>query len=261
MRKAFFAVAALAVMFAITVAANGTAKSLITGRDIKDNSIQSRDIADRTIVGRDLSRTLLNSLQGGGAAGPAGPAGPAGARGAAGPAGPQGDTGPTGATGATGSTGAQGAKGDKGDDGDDGVSALDAVPSGQTIRGAVGADFDASVFPSDWGTDMTLPMRAANNLADGDVAVNVAGQQQNAGQTPATSSDAADAACTGTPEAPTAPAGKVCIYVSGADNAVNVHGVSVLFGAGASPFGFKIVWDVLHGGDTFVDATWAYTAP
>ena len=106
-----------------------------------------------------------------------------------------------------------------------------------------------------------MPMPAANPLADGDVAVNVDGQQQKAGQSPATSSDAGDAACTGTPEAPTAPAGKVCIYVSGADNAINVQGVSVLFGTGASPYGFKIVWDTQHTRATFVDATWAYTAP
>jgi len=89
----------------------------------------------------------------------------------------------------------------------------------------------------------------------------VAGQQQGSGQTAATSSDAGDAACTGTPAAPTAPAGKVCIYVSGADNALNAHGVSVLFGTGASPYGFKLVWDVAHIGDTFIDATWAYKAP
>ena len=69
------------------------------------------------------------------------------------------------------------------------------------------------------------------------------------------------AGCTGTPAAPTAPAGKVCIYVSGADHAFNLAGQSVLFGTGASPYGFKLKWDASTAGDTFVDATWAYKAP
>ena len=67
--------------------------------------------------------------------------------------------------------------------------------------------------------------------------------------------------CNGTPGNPTAPAGEVCIYVSGADNAENLSGYSVLFGTGASRYGFKLKSDPRAAGDTFVDATWAYTAP
>jgi hypothetical protein len=35
----------------------------------------------------------------------------------------------------------------------------------------------------------------------------------------------------------------------------------MLFGTGASPYGFRLAWDASALGDTFVDATWAYTAP
>jgi hypothetical protein len=154
--------------------------------------------------------------------------------------------------GPTGPRGAQGAAG---------ASALNAVPSGQTIHGVVGGDFHAfDNSASDFGTDVTLPMPAANALSDNDVFVNVAGWQDAGGQTTPTTTDT-NAGCNGTPAAPTAPAGKVCIYVSGADHAFNLAGYSVLFGTGASPYGFKLKWDASQAGDTFVDATWAYTAP
>jgi hypothetical protein len=103
-------------------------------------------------------------------------------------------------------------------------------------------------------------MPATAGLADGDVAVNVDDWQDGGGQTAPTTTDTL-AGCTGTPAAPTAPAGKVCIYVSGADHAFNLSGYSVLFGTEASPYGFKLKWDASQAGDTFVDATWAYTAP
>ena len=154
-----------------------------------------------------------------------------------------------------------GPKGDKGEKGDAGASALNPVPSGETIRGAVGGDFHAfDSTASDFGVDVTLPIPARNALSDADVFVNVSGWQDAGGQTAPTTSDA-DAGCTGSPVAPTAPAGKVCIYVSGADHAFNLSGYSVLAGTGASPYGFKLKWDASTAGDTFVDATWAYTAP
>jgi hypothetical protein len=155
----------------------------------------------------------------------------------------------------------RGPKGDKGDKGDPGASALSPVPSGRTIHGAVGGDFHAfDASASDFGIDVTLPIPAANALGDDAVFVNVAGWQNAGGQTMPTTTDT-DAGCTGTPFNPTAPAGKVCIYVSGADHALNLNGYSVLFGTGASPYGFKLKWDASAIGDTFVDATWAYTAP
>jgi hypothetical protein len=80
---------------------------------------------------------------------------------------------------------------------------------------------------------MTLPIPAPVGLSDEDVFVNVAGWQNPGGQTQPTTTNT-NPGCTGTPENPTAPAGKVCIYVSGADHAFNLAGYSVLFATGAS---------------------------
>jgi hypothetical protein len=208
--------------------------------------------------------------------GPAGPRGPRGLRGRSGArgadglpgaTGPKGDAGAAGAKGDPGGKGDPGAngekgdKGDKGEKGDRGDSALDPVPSGRTIYGTVGADYHAfDDSATDFGVDVTLPMPAPVGLSDGDVYVNVSNWQNGGGQTQPTTTDT-NVGCSGTPEDPIAPAGKVCIYVSGADHAFNLAGYSVLFGAGASKYGFKLKWDASQKGDTFVDATWAYTAP
>jgi hypothetical protein len=196
-------------------------------RQLKRNAVISSKVRDFSLLRRDFKRGQL----------PRGPQGPAGPRG---PAGPQGATGPAGPAGA---------------------SALSSVPSGQTIRGAIGSDFHAfDASASDFGVDATFPIPAPVGVSDSDVFVNVAGWQDAGGQTAPTTTDTS-AGCTGTPSNPTAPAGQVCIYVSGADHAFNLAGDSVLFGTGASRYGFKLKWDASAAGDTFVDATWAYTAP
>lgn len=166
-----------------------------------------------------------------------------------------------GQTGPKGDTGPAGERGERGPSGPAGASALDPVPSGETIRGVVGGDFHAAdADASDFGVDVSLPMPAANDLSDDEVNINVAGWTNAGGQTAPTTTDT-NAGCTGTPAAPTAPAGEVCVYVAGADHAFNVQGFSVLPGTGASPYGFKLKWDASQEGDTFIDATWAYTAP
>lgn len=132
----------VSVLFVLVVgtAATGSVQTLITGTDIKDESIgsndirpgaiQSHDIKNGTIAQVDLSRILLASLQG--APGPQGAKGEPGATGATGAQGVKGDKG---ATGEKGATGAQGLKGDagatgpagpKGDRGSPGLSGLEA---------------------------------------------------------------------------------------------------------------------------------------
>jgi hypothetical protein len=137
-----------------------------------------------------------------------------------------------------------------------------SVPSGRTIRGAVGGDFDAAgPTPTDWGVVVSLPARARNALDDDDVYVNVTTWTSgDAGQTQPTTTDT-NAGCSGSLSAPTAPAGKVCIYVAGGDNATDLNGYSVRPGTGASPYGFKLSWTNTELGDTFIDAVWAYRAP
>jgi hypothetical protein len=55
--------------------------------------------------------------------------------------------------------------------------------------------------------------------------------------------------------------GKVCIYVAGGDNAANVSGYSVRPGTAGRRYGFKLKWDAVNNGDTFIDAVWAYRYP
>jgi len=76
--------------------ARDAAKRLVTGRDVRDGSLQARDLSAR-------ARRALRGTRG--ATGPAGPAGPVGATGPAGPAGPQGERGPAGPQGEPGPIG------------------------------------------------------------------------------------------------------------------------------------------------------------
>ena len=85
-------VAALALMLAAGTGA--TASLMISGKQIKDNSVTSQDIKNKSLKVKDLSRKAQVKLQGRtgatGERGPAGPAGPAGAAGAQGLPGRQG---------------------------------------------------------------------------------------------------------------------------------------------------------------------------
>lgn len=149
----------------------------------------------------------------------------------------------------------------RGPKGEAGASALNPVPSGKTIRGAVGGDFHAyDALGRDFGAVVSLPIPAANGLSDRDVFVNVAGWKNDGGQTAPTTTDT-DPGCNGSPANPTAPPGKVCIYVSVADNAFNLGGCSIVQGAAASPYGFMLRWESQKDGDTLAHGTWAYTAP
>jgi hypothetical protein len=131
------------------------------------------------------------------------------------------------------------------------ATAHDATP---TIKGMIGGDFDTQLPPggtagADWGVDASFQRPANNLIKDTDVGVVGAG-----------SGDPGDAAnCTGSAANPTAPKGKVCIYLIGSGSATNIRGVTPVPGTGTgSRFGFKLIWDATGNGDTFVDATWAY---
>lgn len=130
---------------------------------------------------------------------------------------------------------------------------------GDTIRGAVGADFDAHAAAIDFGVIASLPVPATNALTDGDVSIQVDTWGDGGGQTKPTTTDGSSQ-CSGSLAEPTAPAGKVCVYVAGGDNATEVNGYSVVPGSGGSRFGFKLAWTAPGMGDTFIDAVWAYTA-
>jgi hypothetical protein len=70
-----------------------------------------------------------------------------------------------------------------------------------------------------------------------------------------------DPSCTGTNAAPTAPSGKVCIYIASNDG---VSVASILAGAGQLPtrsFSMSFLSNAVADADEVIYATWAYTAP
>lgn len=86
-------------------ASGAVADKLITGRQIKNNTITTADIKNRTITNKDLTAATRKSLRGKqGPAGEPGEAGSAGSTGATGPAGQPGPTGPVGPRGLSGLT-------------------------------------------------------------------------------------------------------------------------------------------------------------
>ena len=88
-----------AVALAVGMAGTAGAAKLLTGKNIKDGTIELKDLSKKT-------RKKLA-----GKAGPRGPAGPVGTAGATGPAGTAGATGPLGPAGAAGKDGLNGAQG------------------------------------------------------------------------------------------------------------------------------------------------------
>lgn len=122
-----------------------------------------------------------------------------------------------------------------------------------TITGMVGGDFDVQLPPgsqngADWGVDASFQRAANNRIHDGDVKV----------VGPGSGDQGEGFRCRGTAGHPSAPRGKVCVYLIGSGNATSIRGVTPVPGTGGSKFGFKLIWDAPGNGDTFVDAVWAY---
>lgn len=90
--------AAITSTLALVVACSGAsyAAIVVTGEQIKDNTVSTKDIKDKTIKVRDMSGAAKEALSGDvGPAGPAGSTGPTGPTGPAGPAGPAGGSFPS----------------------------------------------------------------------------------------------------------------------------------------------------------------------
>lgn len=147
------------------------------------------------------------------------------------------------------------------------VVGLSVIPAAAapavTIRGVIGLDTEGVAGLTDggdWGAVASIGGRGARTpLSDTDVAVD---NVLPAGVTNVSVGDASDHGCNGTWRRPTAPPDTVCIYIANADNAVDIHGVSISPGPGGTKYGFKIVWShAVDGEDSFVDAVWAYQRP
>jgi hypothetical protein len=134
------------------------------------------------------------------------------------------------------------------DGGDGGVQQV--IRSGQTVFGSV--DLDAH-SPGDTVSDLLgedLPGIAPVPLTDPTVNFN-----------PGSGAQDEDPACTGTDEAPTAPPGKLCVYLSSWTN-VDVSSLRAFPGI-LKNLTFFIRWtpDGPANQDMYLSVTWAYTAP
>jgi hypothetical protein len=125
------------------------------------------------------------------------------------------------------------------------------IPSGVTITGYDGWDHAVIKDDADAGFFVQLPVRAPHLLTD-DI-VNFA---------PSSAAFDADATCTGTATAPTAPAGKVCIYISESANLDEAHGLGTFAPTTNGAFEVRFRSDhTVVGEDMYIWIVWAYTAP
>lgn len=150
-----------------------------------------------------------------------------------------------------------GPKGDTGDTGPRGVSSWDTIPSGQMLTGLV--VYDNQVAASGSSDDVYIPFGALAPVGLSSTDVNF--QVMSSGGQFAD----ADATCTGTLAAPTAPSGKVCIYVNSVGGVARSTsgGQSSVFLAGQHGFIVHVEPDggATAGDDMYLFGTWAYTAP
>jgi hypothetical protein len=196
-----------------------------TGGAVAGSLITSKQIKNGTITGADIKDKAVGvkdlAPAARAATGATGPAGPAGPAGAAGAAGPR------------------------------GYSAWDVIPSGTTVVGEY--TWDAATT-GNTGSDafiVDLPGVAPTALTSTTV-----GFKSHAAVVPAD----VDPACTGTPAAPTAPPGKVCLYVIDRGNVATVYG-----DVNSLPRNSFIVYfnpsTNTAGLDEYLTVSWAYTAP
>jgi hypothetical protein len=157
--------------------------------------------------------------------------------------------------------GATGERGQTGPTGAPGASIFDGtVPSGKTVTGAWGGEFAA--VPSSTAQELFpigFPVKAPRVLTS---------EQVNTAPDSRALDD--DPACAGTLGAPTAPPGKVCIYIDQAAPSTVVQGYKLISPIIDPPvpgdelgFTVLITYSSSTTGDATVSArgTWAYTAP
>ncbi|KQW47503.1 hypothetical protein ASC77_13690 [Nocardioides sp. Root1257] len=97
MRSTPIVLAVAATALVVSASSGAVAGSLITSKQIKDDTVTTKDVKNKTLTTADIAPATLAQLKS--AAGPTG---------ATGPAGPKGDKGNTGDTGSTGAPGAAG---------------------------------------------------------------------------------------------------------------------------------------------------------
>lgn len=190
-----------------------------TGGAVAGSLITSAQIQDGTVTSADIRNKTITAKDL--------------AKSARGLAGPVGPAGPPGAAGVAGARG---------------LSAWDTIPSGTTVTGEFQWDHSATGGTNSDFEYVALPGRAPAGVNDSTVNFK-----------PALVVEDPDATCTGTNAVPTAPPGKVCLYLVESGGMTNVSGS----GASLTKQGFLVRWipDGAVGEDMFITVTWAFTAP
>ena len=148
------------------------------------------------------------------------------------------------------------------------------IPSGTTVTGAFGIGSNVTAAVTVAITPPSAPDASTPTAATATTAMTSDIRQvvQLPGPAPADLSDAtvnfadagttdADASCTGTAVAPTAPAGKVCLYLSSAAGSGTTVDGQAIPGLAGSRSGFVVHASNATLGETGAFGTWAYTAP
>ncbi|HEU0025278.1 MAG TPA: hypothetical protein VFQ12_11630 [Thermoleophilaceae bacterium] len=126
-----------------------------------------------------------------------------------------------------------------------------AIPSGKTVIGAWGLHHNNLAATENNFVTISFPLIAPAAIT----AANI-----NFGPSAAAADD--DATCNGSYASPSAPAGKVCIYVSTIVSNVNgLAGFQATNTDAENLFGFSIRGTSIAAGDVDARGSWAYTAP
>lgn len=186
------------------------------------NSVGSLQVKNGSLLLADLSTTAKAALKG--------------AAGATGAAGAPGTTGATGATGAPGS------------------SAHEPMPAGATVSGEIHWDAPATAGMHSFSENIRFGSLAPAAVENADIRWAPTGN-------PDILDGDESAACTGTVDEPTAPAGKLCLYSSVSNNLADGSLRAYAYNtASQRDTGFYIYMSSQAAGPMGITATWAYTA-
>jgi len=146
--------------------------------------------------------------------------------------------------------GPPGEKGDPGPKGDNGVNVFSStIPSGTTITGAWHVFSGASQVGVAVYDTYSFPVPAPEETTDVNFGANTPEAQD------------ADPDCTGSSANPTAPPGKVCVYLGSSQVATDFVGQPYT-AAGQNTRGFRVgIASTSGGSDASAGGNWAYTAP
>lgn len=144
--------------------------------------------------------------------------------------------------------GPQGSQGPKGPQGEPGRSALATLRSGETLEGGFALDTQASgPAGGDYGAWVPFPISLEQTVTSAQMTV------VQPGETSPT--------CTGTEGAPTAPPGRLCVYVRGVTAGDTVSALARSVKSSQHGFLVLVTSTAAEGADVFAYGTWAYTAP